>query len=374
MRIVYTGGGTGGHFYPLIAVAEQVNLVAEKEKVVDLKSYYFSNSPYDKNALFLNHLTFVHIPAGKIGGEPIKSFLALFQISFGFLKALWMLFLLYPDIVFSKGGYATLPTLLAARILRIPVFVHESDSVPGKANAWAGRFAKRVAVSFEIAGTFFRPKVVSWTGHPVRGALIHPVREVAFKYLGLDSELPVILVLGGSQGAEKINDAIISALPEILPKYQIIHQTGEIHFAQISGRAKLHFGSEDEAARYLPFAFLNDASLRAAAGAAALVISRAGSTIFEIAAWGLPSIIIPISESKGDHQRKNAYAYARGGACSVIEEKNLKPHLLAYEIETILGDQKKYGEMRSSAKKFFKPNAAEKIAEELVRIGLSHED
>src|SRR3989344_4049451 len=160
MKIVFTGGGTGGHFYPIIAVAERVNQIADEEKVIGTKLYYFSDSPYDQEVLFENGILFEEVHAGKmrVGSSPLNflwNFLDIFKIFFGTINALYKLFTIYPDVVFGKGGYASFPTLLAARILGIPVIIHESDSVPGRVNKWAGRFAKKIAVSFEEASTHF---------------------------------------------------------------------------------------------------------------------------------------------------------------------------------------------------------------------------
>src|SRR5437016_193833 len=135
MKIVFTGGGTGGHFYPIIAIAESLHKIVDREKILDLELYYYSDAPYDKELLFENGITFREIPAGKRRVySSAKNFFDLFRTGIGTLTALGSLFFLYPDIVFAKGGYASFPVLLAARILGIPVIVHESDSVPGRVN------------------------------------------------------------------------------------------------------------------------------------------------------------------------------------------------------------------------------------------------
>src|SRR5262249_39536744 len=158
-------------------------------------------------------------------------------------------------------------------------------------------------------------------------------REGVYEFLGLKRELPVILILGGSLGSQAINDAVLGALPKLLQKYQVVHQTGEANIKDVEGRAKVVMGTSPLLERYKPFPYLNDLAMRMSAGAAALVISRAGSTIFEIASWGLPSIIIPIPEPVSHDQVKNAFAYARAGACAVIEQNNLTPGLLTSEVE-----------------------------------------
>src|SRR3989344_3648489 len=161
MKIVFTGGGTGGHFYPIIAVAQKVNQIIDHENILGAKLYYLSDSPYDREMLFENRLIYEEVGSGKMRTYfSLKNFLDLFKIFFGTLGAIYKIFSIYPDVVFGKGGYASFPTILAARILRIPILIHESDSAPGRVNAWAGHFAKKIAVSFNEAAEYFPKKNV----------------------------------------------------------------------------------------------------------------------------------------------------------------------------------------------------------------------
>jgi len=374
MKIAFTGGGTGGHFYPIIAVAESVRSIADSEKILGLKLYYLADSSYDKEALFANGIEFLYVSAGKKRiYSSINNFFDIFKTAFGFFRALFSLFALYPDVVFSKGGYSSFPVVLAARILRIPVVVHESDCYPGRVNLWAGKFAKDIAVSYDEAGLFFPKDRVAWTGQPIRQEIMERKTEGAFEYLKLDHTIPTILVLGGSQGAEVINDAILDVLMTLLPDFQIIHQTGAKNFQDVKNRADFFLHNSEFKDRYVPMAFLDPLALKMAAGASSLVISRAGSTIFEIASWGLPSIIIPIEESNGDHQKKNAFNYARHGCATVIEEDNLSSGVLVSEIKRCLSDRERWEKMSQAAKTFSHPDAAKKIARVLLDIALSHE-
>ncbi len=376
MKIVFTGGGTGGHFYPIIAVAEAVHTIADREKVLGLKLYYYSDAPYDKEALFENEISFTYIPAGKMRMyASIQNFFDLFKTGLGAVTAFFSLFFLYPDVIFSKGGYCSFPVLLAARILRIPVIVHESDTVPGRVNRWAGKFAKRIAVSYDEAARFFPKDKVAVTGQPIRKIIREKATSGAFEYLGLDASIPTILVLGGSLGAEAINNMLLDALPILLSRYQIIHQTGAKNFDDVNARATFLLAKNEYKDRYKPFPFLNPLGLKMAAGAASLVISRAGSALFEIAEWGLPSILIPIPEanSNGDHQRKNAFNYARHNAGVVIEEANLSTTIVTSEINRFFDTPSRREEMAKAAHAFATPHAAEQIAEALVAICLSHE-
>lgn len=374
MKIVFTGGGTGGHVYPLIAIAEQVNMLSDERKLVESKLYYFSDTPYDRNALFENGIVFERIPAGKLRlyfslktlPDMIKTFVGVFQ-------AILKLWSIYPDVVVGKGGYASFPTLLAARLLRIPVIIHESDSTPGRVNKWAGKFATKIALSFPEAASFFPKDKIAVVGLPIRKDILHPATEGALEYLKLEHAVPVVFILGGSQGAQMINTVILDALPLLLEKFQIIHQVGSANMQEVTARANVVLEANTHKARYKPFPFLNTLAMKMAAGAATVIITRGGSSIFEIANWGVPSIVIPISKSNGDHQRKNAYTYAAAGAADVVEENNLTPGVLATEIEKLTSSPARLETMKKAALAFARPDAAKVIAEEVVRLALSHE-
>ena len=375
MKIVFTGGGTGGHFYPIIAVAQKVNKIIDEEKIIGAKLYYISNDPYDKQMLFENGLLYEEINAGKMRTYfSLKNFSDIFKTFFGIINAIFKMFSIYPDVVFGKGGYASFPALFAARILGIPVVIHESDSAPGRVNKWAGHFAKKIAISFKQAAEYFPKKTVAWTGQPIRAEIEKPAeKNEALNYFKLESNIPVILVLGGSQGAELINNTVIDALPRLIKNYQVIHQTGVKNFKTVTERAEVALTDIQNKTRYMPFSYLNQLQMKMVAGVATIIVSRAGSTLFEIASWGIPSILIPFTESNADHARKNAFNYARAGACSVVEEMNMTANILSSEIERITEDKEIWERMAKSAQAFNKPDAAAKIARELVDIALSHE-
>ncbi len=374
MKILFTGGGTGGHFYPIIAVAEAVHDAVRERRLIEPILYYAAPDPYDRDMLVANDIRFVPTAAGKLRRYfSLMNVIDLFKASWGVIKSVVRVFFLYPDVVFSKGGYVSFPTLLAARLFRIPIIIHESDSVPGRVNVWAGKFAQKIAVSFPEAAEYFPKEKVAVTGNPVRKALLHPTKEGAFEYLKLQEGVPVLLVLGGSQGAVTINDAILAALPRLVEKYQIIHQTGRANITEVEGRAKLVLHDSPHPERYHAFDYLDDLAMRMSAGAASLVISRSGSALFEIAAWGLPSILIPLPGAAGDHQTKNAFAYARAGATAVIEQNNLTPGILIAEIDRIIDNPSLAAQLSAAAKAFARGDAAQTIATALLDIGISHE-
>ena len=374
MKILFTGGGTAGHFYPLIAVAEAIREESRVQKLIEPMLYYAGPIPFDKDALFANDIEFVKTSAGKVRRYfSFLNIIDLFKTAWGVTVSIFRIFFLYPDVIFSKGGYASFPTLLAARVFRIPVVIHESDTHPGRVSLWSGKFATKIAVSYAQAVSYFPKDKVAVTGNPIRRTVANKTKEGAHEFLGLEQELPVILVLGGSLGATAINDVILRALPELLKTYQVIHQTGEANFAEVEQLSSVIIGKSDLKTRYHPFAYLNELALRMSAGAAGLVISRAGSTLFEIASWGLPSIVIPIPKDISHDQTSNAIAYAKTGAAVSIEQNNLSPTLLVSEIHRIMDNPDMYARMKLAAEAAGSTDAALIIAKQLLSIGLSHE-
>lgn len=375
MKVLLAGGGTGGHFYPIIAVAEKLRELALEEKILDLELFYIADTPYDKRALDDNGIEFIELETGKQRVYfSIQNYLDVFKTFFAIIRAIFMVYKIYPDVIFSKGGYPSVPVTWAARILNIPLIIHESDSVPGRANKMAGKWAKRIAISYKEAVEHFPKDKTAFVGHIVRKEVRTPLKEGAFEYLKLKSAMPVIFILGGSQGAQLINSAILDALPELVTRYQIIHQTGVKNFEEVKIIADMNLKESEYKDNYYPYPYLNKLAIRMCAGVAQLVISRAGAnSIAEIASWRLPSIIIPITKTNGDHQRNNAFNYNETGACIVIEESNLAPHVLIGEIDRLFADKTLRDNMIAATAQFVFPDAEEKIAREIINIGLSHE-
>lgn len=378
MKILFAGGGTGGHFYPIIAVAQAINDKVKEKKLIPPKLYFMSPTKYNARALFDNEIEFIPVPAGKIRRYfSLLNFTDLFKTIYGVLTAIIKLYSIYPDVVFAKGGYASFPALFAARLLQIPVIIHESDSTPGRVNKWAAKFAKKIAVSYpEVSDSFLKQKKagkVAFTGNPIRKEIMQPLSQGATEFLNLEENVPTIFIMGGSQGSQLINDVIIDSANDLVKNYQIIHQTGRNNFDLVKETISIVLKDNPLASRYHPFDYMNDLQIRMSAGISSLVISRAGSTIFEIAAWGLPSIIVPLSKEVSHDQVKNAFAYASSGSCVVVEEHNLSSHILISEIERILNNQKLKDRMSQEAKAFSHLDAAQKISEAILEIALKHE-
>ena len=388
MKIVFVGGGTGGHFYPLIAVAEAVRTESAERDILTPQLYYIAPEPYDAEALFANSITFIKSPAGKIRRyASIQNITGLFTTIAGVFWSLRTLYKLYPDVIFSKGGYASVPTVIAAHFLKIPIIIHESDAKPGRANLLASKYAYRIAVAFEGVKNLFPLKAqdkVAVTGIPVREAFLNTLKippaltyktsQDAKAALGLNVNIPTVLILGGSSGSQRINDLLLSVLPDFVAFGNIIHQTGKNNFKDVQTASSVILDKNANANRYHPYMYLGPDTMVLAAQAADVIISRAGSTsITEISLWKKPAVLIPIPEAISHDQRTNAYSYAHTGAAIVLEEKNMTPHLLVSEARRIASDPYLAQEMGEKGASFANPKAASLIGHELLEVCLAHE-
>lgn len=367
MKIVITGAG-GGHFYPLIAVAERIRKEAFVQKIIQPEIFFFSDQAYDEKSLFESQIKFVQIPAGKLRLYPsFETVTDIFKTIYGCLYAVVKLFSVYPDVVFAKGGYASFPTLFAARILSIPVVVHESDTIPGRTTQWAGKFASRIALSYAEAAPFYPKEKTALIGQPIRDELLPPI---GYERVYGGKERPVILVLGGSQGSVILNEAILRILPDLLSKYDVIHQVGTKNFEEMKKVTDSLLRENKFKDRYFAEGFIDIGIFYSKVD---LVITRAGSSMFEMALWQLPMIVIPISAKVSRDQVSNAFAMAGRGVATVLEENNISPSVLLSEISRVLEDKDNYKKMSDAGNQFESSrDAASVIARELIRIGLSH--
>jgi UDP-N-acetylglucosamine--N-acetylmuramyl-(pentapeptide) pyrophosphoryl-undecaprenol N-acetylglucosamine transferase len=365
MRIVLTGGGTGGHLIPLVTVAKKI-----KEKVPDCEFVFIGpNGKLEKDIMETAGIESKTVLVGKMRRYfSLRNFVDLFKIPLGIIQALFHLLAYMPDAIFSKGGYASVPVVLVGWLYRIPVLIHESDANPGMANSILAKFSKRVAVSYPQAEIYFPPDQVVLTGNPVREDINQGDSQKARETYLLTDMKKVIFIMGGSQGARFINNKIINILPALLHKYQIIHQTGENNFEEVkhlvASEAGIKVGRGGEG--YYPFPFLGG-EIRDIYAVSDLIISRAGAnSISEIAANAKPAILIPLENSANNHQRMNAYAIAKNGGCIVLEENNLGEHMLLEKINEILDNDELAVKLSNGIKSFYHPDATERIADGIL--------
>ncbi|MFM2340003.1 MAG: hypothetical protein RLZZ360_639 [Candidatus Parcubacteria bacterium] len=368
MKIALVGGGTGGHFYPLIAVAESL-----REQYPGIELFYFGPHPYNGEELARLNINFVPCPAGKVRRYfALENFIDIFRTIGGIFTAWYKLFVIYPDVVFSKGGYTSVPILLMARFYRIPVVIHESDSKPGRASNLAKKFARYIGIAYASAATYFPPEKTALVGIPIRKSVQVP-HQNPHEFLGVPKNRPIIFVTGGSLGAIRINNFILNSLLQLLPHYTVFHQTGPTEEKVVIQTSQALVSDKSLLEHYFVKGTMDAETMSALFEAASLIITRAGSTtLFEIALHGTPAIVIPIPEEISHDQRSNAYAYARSGAATVMEEGNLTPYLLTSEIEAIMKDPVRYETMSKAARTFATPHAAAQIASVLIGIGQEH--
>jgi len=366
MKIIFTGGGTAGHIFPIIAIVREIK---KAYPYGDFQFFYLGpKDSYSGKYLSQEGIEVKNVLAGKFRRYlSLSNITDIFKIPIGIIQAFYHIFIISPDLIFSKGGYGSVPTCLIGKILMVPIFLHESDICPGLANRIISRFSLEIFTGFSINETeYFPSKKMLSVGNPIRLGVLKGSKIESKKIFKLSEEKPIIFFLGGSQGAQKINDVLLAVLPQILEEFEIIHQVGENNFAQVKKETDLIL-SDRFKKYYHPFPFLSEKELGNAYYSADLVISRAGAgSIFEIAANALPGILIPLAGAAQNHQVRNAYAYAGRGAALVIEEANFKPHFIFEKIKYLFSRPEKMDQMSEKAAQFARPNSARIIAEYLI--------
>lgn len=359
MKIVFTGGGTAGHIFPILAIIREIRNIYQGS---DLKIYYAGpKNKHGEVLLAQENVKVANILCGKIRRYfSFKNIADILKVPVGIIQSVFWLFFTAPDVVFSKGGYGSFPIALAAGFLRIPFILQESDIAPGLTSKITSRWALEIFTSFPDTEYFPKDKTIC-LGNPIRLSLLGGNKAEAQKMFNLHQK-PLILVLGGSQGSQTINQIIIEVLPDILSRFEIIHQTGIANQKQAQAEANIVLKKEQQQ-YYHCFAFLNEKQLKNALSASDLVISRAGSgAIFEIADAGKPMILIPLMGSAQDHQIKNAYKVSDLGSAEVIEEQNLKPHLFIQQLKALFDSPETLSIMAENSKMFSRPKATTIIA------------
>lgn len=367
-RIVLTGGGSGGHLYPLVSVSDQLRQNSSPENSVEFL-FLGPNGHIEQEIMNSHNIARKTVISGKLRRYfSWQYFLDFLKLPIGFLQAAWHLLWYMPDVVFAKGGYASIPVVVMARLYRIPVLIHESDALPGMANKFMGSLASRVAINFEKAHIYFPPSKTFISGIPVKNEALNGEAEKARQQLSLPYvQKNVVLFIGGSQGAKAINDQVVENIIELLKNYQVIHITGKSHYEAVTYLIK-EKGIDLNNSDYRPIAYVKD-ELKDLFALADLVVSRAGATtIAEIAANQKPCILIPIANSANGHQRINAYEIAKAGATVVLEEDNFKRGMLIYNLHEILSNDKLKASLSQNISQFYQPLANEILAQEILKL------
>ena len=364
LRIMIAGGGTGGHLFPALAVAEAVEKLAPEAEILFVGSdrgIEARRFPTDRYRLEL-------LP---VRGFNRRNPVANVGVLWRFLKSLgraWKLVGRFdPHAVLGVGGYSSGPACAVALLRGRPVALHEQNSYPGLVTRRLSRWAKEVYLSYEEAAAFLSKKA-RWlvTGNPPRAGLSRVPKESARRFYGLPVDVPVVFAFGGSQGARGLNQALLDALPELLTETRthFLWSVGRYDLEQVRRRvAEL----DPDGKRVQVFEFVE--TMAEAYSAADLVISRAGATtLSELTALGVPAILVPYPYAAGDHQRANARTLAQAGAAVVVDQSELTGDRLAREIRALIGDEERLRRMGEAARSLARPRAALDIADRLLRL------
>ncbi len=365
MKILIAGGGTGGHVFPGIAVAEELRAHHPGVEVV------FVGGPRGIEATAVPEAKFRLLTLSTAGfprRQPWRWPGAACINVFGLFQAFAILLRERPRAVLGTGGYVSGPVSFAARVLGIPLLLQEQNSIPGVTNRLLSRIANEVHLSFlEARSHFPRRDHLKVTGNPVRAHILSGDREPSLREFKLSTAKPTLFIFGGSLGAKRINAAAVDALRRLKGRVdvQCILQTGkEDHEA-----TKALVAAEQLPAIVLPFV----KKMHLAYAAADLVVCRAGAmTLAEIAVCGRPSILVPYPYAAHDHQRVNAQNLADRGAAVVIEDADLTGERLAKEIAHLLADRTALSRMSANARLFARPDAAARLARALVSWAEGH--
>lgn len=371
IRVVLTGGLSGGHTFPLVAVARALREQATAEGKEIEFLYIGSKGPFEAEAMATENIPATFITVGKVRRYfSFANFMAPCRVVIGFVQSLWKLYRFMPDVVFAKGGAVTVPVGLAAWLYRIPLLIHDSDAAAGRANRLLSHFASRIAIAYPSTREYFPEAKTALTGNPVRSDILRGTREGAYaRFHGLSSERPTLFVFGGSLGAERLNNAFFSILSALLKSgIQVIHQTGAAHYQTAVNRAGEE-GVKVDHDYYFPRAFLSAEEMGDAYAVADVILSRSGaSSVSEIAAYGKPAIFVPLGSAANDEQRLNAYAVAKAGGAIVLEENNLGENLLFSRIRELFDNVEFRTTLGEKARSFFHTDAATVIARGILDL------
>ncbi|MBO0992942.1 undecaprenyldiphospho-muramoylpentapeptide beta-N-acetylglucosaminyltransferase [Bacillus sp. SD088] len=345
--IVFTGGGSAGHVTPNIAIMKEL------DQDWDI-SYIGSKKGIEKELIQKLNIPYFGIESGKLRRYfDLQNVKDIFHVLKGYFEAKKILKNIKPQLVFSKGGFVSVPVILAAKTLKIPVLIHESDITPGLANKISQRFATKIFTSFEEAKKFFPEHKTTVIGSPIRKEILSGSAARGRAFLGFHSPLPILTIMGGSLGAKKINEIIRTSLPELTSKYQIVHLCGKGNkdgqYSNVSG--------------YRQYEYVHD-ELSDILAASDTVITRGGSNaIFEFLALNIPMLIIPLGldQSRGD-QILNAKAFQEKGYCLMLEEEKLDRETLVDHLDLIYKNKEKF---EKNMKLTQKSSALQKLVKEI---------
>ncbi|MBW7455294.1 undecaprenyldiphospho-muramoylpentapeptide beta-N-acetylglucosaminyltransferase [Paenibacillus sepulcri] len=365
MRIVLTGGGTGGHIYPALAIGRQV-----KEEAPD-SSILYIGSPKGLESRI--------VPAQGIAFEPVEitgfrrklsldNVKTIMRFLRGVRRSKQLLREFKPDVVVGTGGYVCGPVVYAAAKLGIPTLIHEQNAVSGLTNQFLTRYADCVAVSFKDSlSQFKRSKHAVYTGNPCATHVVRASRDNGFKSLGLPAGSQIVLMVGGSRGAKAMNDAMVDMAGMVMrmPKVHFVFVTGESYYESTMKRMKDAQQGQPANLHVRPYLH----NMPEVLAASKLIVSRSGaSSLAEITALGVPSILIPSPNVTNNHQEANARSLADAGAAEMILERDLSGSKLFERVTRLIGAEELLTKMGLAALTLGMPQSASLIGQEIKRL------
>jgi UDP-N-acetylglucosamine--N-acetylmuramyl-(pentapeptide) pyrophosphoryl-undecaprenol N-acetylglucosamine transferase len=352
VRVLLAGGGSGGSATPVLAVASEL-----RARIPDVELLYVATRDGPEASLAAEEgIPYVGIETGKLRRYwDTRNLTDVGRIVQGVGQSLAQVQRFRPDVAMGAGGFASVPPLAAAGLLRVPVLIHQQDVIPGLANRLLVPFATRVTVSLPDTLPKFPHGRSVLRGNPVRRRVLEGRADEAFRLLGLQAGLPVVLATGGGTGALSLNRLVAAAAPKLIERCQIVHLTGR-------GRG---VEAPDLGPRYQQHEFLVDEMAHLLA-AADVVITRAGlGTLSELSVLGRPSIVVPLPRS---HQAANAAAFARTGAAIAVDQDDLSPESLAQLVLNLLADDPRRQQLVAAMRRIMPRDAAARIAEDVLAI------
>lgn len=370
MRVLISGGGTGGHIYPALAVATQLRDSYQAEIL-----YLGSDDGLETSLVPTAGFRLAVIKAGKLQRYVSwKTLTGVARVPVGMAQAIGIVRDFRPDVAFTSGGYVAVPAGLAARLNGVPLLMHQQDVPPNLSNRLLAPLATRISVAFAASRAYFPAHKTLHLGNPVRQAILD-VRAVAPEQartqLGLSAALPLLLVTGGSQGARSLNQAVCRALPELLPHCQVLQISGTKLLEETRTLAEATMVGLDEAMqqRYHLVPYM-DAEMPNALQAATLVVCRAGAaTMSELAVLGKPSILVPLPPAIGSSpQEANAEMFGKLHAAEVIRNDVLKPEILVERVISIIDVSSIQQQMSTAVQQLAKADATQAIAATVAQM------
>ncbi|WP_028307450.1 undecaprenyldiphospho-muramoylpentapeptide beta-N-acetylglucosaminyltransferase [Desulfitibacter alkalitolerans] len=367
MKIIVTGGGTGGHIYPALAIAKGLQEVYKDCHIlyVGTKKGLEANI-VPKTEFNYQFITVEGLPR-RLNLQSLKSGIKLMR---GLGQSFKIISAFKPNAIVSTGGYVAGPVGWVGSQMGVPLLIHEQNSYPGITNKLLASKAKRICLTFEDSKKYFKDKSkLRVTGLPIRSEILNACKQSCYERLGLDTKKKTVLITGGSRGAQSINNAIIQAIPKMIKmaEAQFIFITGEMGYENIIEILKKQGINTDVMGNITikPYMY----NMEDALGAADLVIGRAGATfIAEITALGIPAILVPYPYATENHQEHNARSLVKNGAAVIIKDTDLTGEKLFRELYTLLGDSKKLASMKKASRDLGKPDALNQIINAFMEV------